>query len=47
MHLTIISGAARPQNKSNTAKIIDAFCKGFQTNENTTDIYFIRRISYQ
>ena len=47
MHLTIISGAARPQNKSNTAKIIDALRKGFQTNENTTEIYFIRRISYQ
>lgn len=30
MHLTIISGAARPQNKSNTAKIIDAFVRVFR-----------------
>lgn len=41
MHLTIISGAARPQNKCNTAKIIDAFCKGFQINENTTEIWYL------
>lgn len=41
MHLTIISGVARPQSKSNTAKIIDAFCKGFQINENTVEIWFL------
>ena len=41
MHLTIISGAARPQRKSNTAKIINAFCKGFQINENTTEIWYL------
>ncbi len=41
MHLTIISGASRPQSKSNTAKIIDAFCKGFQTNGNTTEIWYL------
>lgn len=43
MHLTIISGAARPQNKCNTAKIIDAFCKGFQINENTTKQLHLRK----
>lgn len=41
MHLTIISGAARSQSKSNTAKIIDAFCKGFQTYDNTTEIWYL------
>ncbi|MDE6635374.1 MAG: hypothetical protein K2K09_02060, partial [Lachnospiraceae bacterium] len=41
MHLTIISGAARSQRKSNTAKIMDAFCKGFQTNDNTTEIWYL------
>lgn len=41
MHLTIISGAARPQSKSNTAKIITAFCKGFQTDCNTVEIWYL------
>ena len=30
MHLVIISGATRPMQKSNTAKIIAAFRKGFE-----------------
>lgn len=41
MHLTIISGAARPQVKSNTAKIIAAFCKGFQSNNNTVEVWYL------
>lgn len=41
MHLTIISGAARPKTKSNTAKIIEAFCKGFQNNENTAEVWYL------
>ena len=41
MHLTIISGAARPRAKSNTAKIIDSFCRGFQTDENTVEIWYL------
>ena len=36
MHLVIISGATRPQSKSNTAKVITAFQKGFEENCNTT-----------
>lgn len=41
MHLTIISGAARSQAKSNTAKIIAAFCKGFQIANNTVEIWYL------
>ncbi len=41
MHLTIISGAVRSQEKSNTAKIIAAFCKGFQTDGNTAEIWYL------
>lgn len=41
MHLTIISGAARSQSKSNTAKSISAFCKGFQIDGNTTEIWYL------
>lgn len=41
MHLTIISGAARTQTKSNTAKIIAAFCKGFQNNNNTVEVWYL------
>lgn len=41
MHLTIISGATRAQSKSNTAKIIDAFCKGFQIDGNTVEIWYL------
>lgn len=41
MHLVIISGAARPQTKSNTAKIIAAFQKGYEEAGNTTEVYYI------
>ena len=41
MHLVIISGAARPWGKSNTAKIIDAFRKGFEERGNTTEVWYL------
>jgi len=41
MRLTIISGAARPKEKSNTAKIIAAFCKGFQSDANTAEVWYL------
>lgn len=41
MHLVIISGAARPRAKSNTAKIIDAFGQGYEECGNTTEIYYL------
>lgn len=41
MHLTIISGATRSQAKSNTAKIIAAFCKGFQIDDNTVEVWYL------
>lgn len=41
MHLIIISGAARSQLKSNTAKIIAAFCKGFQMDGNTVEVWYL------
>lgn len=41
MHLVIISGAARPQSKSNTAKVIAAFQKGFEENGNTTEVWYL------
>ena len=41
MHLVIISGAARPQAKSNTAKIIAAFQQGYEESGNTTEIYYL------
>ena len=39
MHLVIISGAARPQSKSNTAKVIAAFQKGFEESGNTAEVW--------
>ena len=41
MHLVIISGASRPQAKSNTAKIIDAFQKGYEQSGNTAEVYYL------
>ena len=41
MHLVIISGATRPQSKSNTAKVITAFQKGFEENCNTTEVWYL------
>lgn len=40
MHFVIISGATRPQSKSNTAKVITAFQKGFEENCNTTEVWY-------
>ena len=41
MHLVIISGATRPQSKSNTAKVIAAFQKGFEEIGNTTEVWYL------
>ena len=41
MHLIIISGATRPASKSNTAKIIAAFEKGFQEQGNTSEVWYL------
>lgn len=41
MHLTIISGATRPQAKSNTAKIIAAFLKGFCSDEHSAEVWYL------
>ena len=41
MHLVIISGAARPRAKSNTARIIAAFQKGYEACGNTTETWFL------
>lgn len=41
MHLVIISGAARPQSRSNTAKIIAAFREGFETGGNTSETWYL------
>ena len=41
MKLVIISGATRPKSKSNTAKIIQAFQKGYEESGNTTEVYYL------
>lgn len=41
MHLVIISGASRPQPKSNTARIIDAFRKGFEEGGNSAEVFYL------
>lgn len=41
MHLVIISGAARPRSKSNTAKVIAAFQKGFEESGNSTEVWYL------
>ena len=41
MHLVIISGATRPQTKSNTAKIISAFRKGYEESGNQTEVWYL------
>lgn len=41
MHLVIISGATRAKSKSNTAKIIEAFRKGYEAEENTTEVWYL------
>lgn len=41
MHLVVISGAARPRNKSNTAKIIEAFLQGYEAGGNTSEVWYL------
>ena len=41
MHFVIISGAARTQSKSNTAKIIAAFCEGLHNCGNTSETWYL------
>ena len=41
MHLVLISGAARPRARSNTAKIIAAFQKGYEEGGNTTEVWYL------
>lgn len=41
MHLVIISGATRSQSKSNTAKILAAFQKGYEESGNTAEVYYL------
>ena len=41
MHLVIISGAARPQAKSNTAKIIGAFRQGYEEAGGSTEVWYL------
>lgn len=41
MHLVILSGAARPKSKSNTAKIIAAFQAGYEACGNTTEVFYL------
>ena len=41
MHLVIISGAARHQGKSNTAKIITAFQTGYEEGGNTSEVWYL------
>lgn len=41
MHVVMISGAARTQSKSNTAKIVAAFCEGLHNGGNTSEIWYL------
>ena len=41
MHLVVISGAARPRAKSNTAKIIAAFQAGYEEGGNTAEVWYL------
>ncbi|MGM9567510.1 MAG: hypothetical protein ACI3W6_04970 [Clostridia bacterium] len=41
MNLVIISGAARPQRKSNTAKIIEAFQKGYEESGGHAEVWYL------
>ena len=41
MHVVIISGATRPQSRSNTAKVIAAFQKGFEVSGNTAEVWYL------
>lgn len=41
MHLVIINGAARPQSRSNTAKIISAFRMGYEESGSTSEVWHL------
>lgn len=41
MHLVIISCTPRRKEKSNTAKIIEAFKRGFEEKGNTTEVWYL------
>ncbi|MBO5472700.1 MAG: hypothetical protein J6A08_02775 [Lachnospiraceae bacterium] len=41
MHLVIISGAARPQPRSNTARIIAAFRQGYEEKGNSAEVWYL------
>lgn len=41
MHLVILSGAARPQSRSNTARVIAAFRRGFEEGGNTAEVWYL------
>lgn len=41
MHLVIISSTPRVREKSNTARILTAFCRGFEKEGNTTEIWYL------
>lgn len=41
MHLVILSGAARPQPGSNTAKIIAAFRQGYEETGHTAEVWYL------
>ena len=41
MHLVIINASPRVETKSNTARIIRAFVRGFEVNGNTTEVWHL------
>lgn len=41
MHLVIISGATRTKERSNTAKIIQAFREGYEEKGNTVEVWYL------
>ena len=41
MHFVMISGAARTQSKSNTAKILAAFGAGLNSSGNTSETWYL------
>ena len=41
MHLVVINGSPRTEKKSNTAKIITSFLRGFKTEGNTSEVWHL------
>ncbi len=41
MHLVIISGASRPRPRSNTAKVVEAFRRGFDRGSDTAEVWYL------